>query len=266
MIATSSASAFGCMPLRNGYEIIQNHPNDGCIDRFSLQFTANILHLITDAIIWLLPMPHLWRLRLKRQKRIRTIVIFSVGTVPCLASAIRLRTVIQFYKGDNPTLQAIGIAILSAVEVNLVIIAASIPASNAFYSRFFIHPVKRRLQVIWPSLQVSTADTGRRNYAKGYGNVTSAPDTRDATLRTAGKGGGISKTIEISQHLSPVTASQKAETKATYRPTEFVVMELQSMNSINDVEGDEHDHHHIARRSRSEDEHSEASIVPRGAV
>ena len=192
-IGTSFASAFGCKPLSNGPHLIYNTPGDGCINRLELQLVANIMHLITDVVIWLLPMPYLWHLRLKKQKRIRTIIIFSVGIIPCCASALRIKALIDFYEGSDPTRQAVGIAILSATEVNLVIIAASIPASNAFYARYFIQPVKRRLQRIWPSISMTTAATGIHNQQqyKGYGNYTfcqsgtgAVPDSRFSGVDT----------------------------------------------------------------------------------
>ena len=202
-LATSMASAFACHPLGNGPKLIHRVKGDGCIDRFALQFVANALHLVTDVMIWLLPMKHLWHLRVKKQKRIRTIVIFSLGLIPCIASAIRLQTIHRLYKGVDPTYDAVGIAIWSSIEVNLVIIAASIPASSTFYNTFFVQPVRKRFVNALPMKPLPDSDSypfNNSNYMWTIeGAKTTIPTSQGENTKSTPATKGIHMTIETTR-------------------------------------------------------------------
>lgn len=54
---------------------------------------------------------------------------------------VRLFTVHNFYVNDDPTWDATGIAIWSCLEINLAIIAASLPAIKPVIVRFFVNPI-----------------------------------------------------------------------------------------------------------------------------
>ncbi|KAH7088332.1 hypothetical protein FB567DRAFT_336119 [Paraphoma chrysanthemicola] len=97
-------------------------------------------NLVTDILIWLLPIVFFLNLKsMKLRRRLELVAIFSVGIVAIIASAARLRVMVLWlsdfiHQGENTA----NLMIWSQVEQNVGIIAGSIP---------FLRPIFRRALV-----------------------------------------------------------------------------------------------------------------------
>ncbi|KAL3418571.1 integral membrane protein [Phlyctema vagabunda] len=134
ILSISLTMAFACNPISWGWKL-GNVPY--CIDKEAVQYAASVLNLVTDLVILCLPMKYLWHLSLNKKKRVMVITLFSLGSMTCIASAVRLSTITKFYASEDPTYAAFPIAIWSAIEINLTLIAASIPSLKPLFSRIF---------------------------------------------------------------------------------------------------------------------------------
>ncbi|KAF3175535.1 hypothetical protein EYR41_008902 [Orbilia oligospora] len=93
---------------------------------------TGIVNIITDALVWVIPMPLVWRLQLYPRERIVAFFTFGFGGIACVAAAIRLEAVqnsIRFgIDGKDSILPIIAWGI---IELNLALICSSAPALRA---------------------------------------------------------------------------------------------------------------------------------------
>ncbi|KAF3170681.1 hypothetical protein TWF106_009813 [Orbilia oligospora] len=54
---------------------------------------TGIVNIITDALVWVIPMPLVWRLQLYTRERIIAFFTFGLGGIACVAAAVRLEAV-----------------------------------------------------------------------------------------------------------------------------------------------------------------------------
>lgn len=95
-----------------------------------------IIITVEDIVIFLLPMPLLWKLKMETNKKIGASIIFGIGLAICLMSGVRLKYVIELDTNDF-TASISMFAILGTLEPMLGIISAClpvIPAITAHYS------------------------------------------------------------------------------------------------------------------------------------
>ncbi|KAK6360898.1 hypothetical protein TWF730_007013 [Orbilia blumenaviensis] len=89
------------------------------------------LMILSDVIIWVLPLPMVMKLQLYRRERIAAIFTFSLGIFACIASIFRLKAVHKYFLTSAGTGKTPIINTWTIVELNLAIICASAPALRA---------------------------------------------------------------------------------------------------------------------------------------
>ncbi|KAH8879185.1 hypothetical protein GQ53DRAFT_855095 [Thozetella sp. PMI_491] len=148
-----------------------------------------ITTVITDFIVFVLPLPTLYQLRLPMTQRLALIVLFGMGVVVVIASAMRAYWVHHVVEETyDVTWEGFDLWIWTAVEVNLGVIAGCIPVLKPLF-----YPAT-------PSTQgTSYGRSNRKSQTIGLGTLTikstSAHDTTKTNRRTddlesgAGSGG-----------------------------------------------------------------------------
>ncbi|KAF3223704.1 hypothetical protein TWF679_000141 [Orbilia oligospora] len=91
--------------------------------------------ILSDVIIWVLPLPMVLKLQLYRRERIAAIFTFSLGIFACIASIFRLQAVYKYFFTSAGTGKTPIINTWTIVELNLAIICASAPALRALCIR-----------------------------------------------------------------------------------------------------------------------------------
>ncbi|CAI6339121.1 unnamed protein product [Periconia digitata] len=115
---------FHCIPIQWSWD--ENTPNMKCID-FSLAIAVlGTIHIITDWLLLLLPIPVVWSLRLGQRAKISICALFAVGGAVCIISIIRVRKAHEL-KGVDPTWNFVPVQSLSTVEGSIGILAACMP-------------------------------------------------------------------------------------------------------------------------------------------
>lgn len=86
-VALSFALVFQCRPLEKAW----NHSVDGiCVNQDALLTSSGPFNIISDCLIFLLPIWAIWQLRLPVRRRLEVISAFAVGFFGCICSAVRL--------------------------------------------------------------------------------------------------------------------------------------------------------------------------------
>ncbi|KAF3937498.1 hypothetical protein ABW19_dt0202201 [Dactylella cylindrospora] len=102
------------------------------VDTLKAILGTGIVNIITDALIWVIPMPLVWKLQLYPRERIIAIFTFGLGGIACVAAAVRLKAVEDSIRyGINGKDSILPIIAWGIIETNLALICSSAPALRA---------------------------------------------------------------------------------------------------------------------------------------
>ncbi|KAK3392729.1 hypothetical protein B0H63DRAFT_515948 [Podospora didyma] len=125
-----------CIPLQSYWDF--TIPKQYCHPQ-SIWWSNTGLHMATDFLIFLLPMPVVWSIMLPRRQKLILSGVFGLGFIVCFISILRLLQLIQVENYPNPdfTWSAAELSYLTAVEINGAIVCACVMTLKPFVSRFF---------------------------------------------------------------------------------------------------------------------------------
>ncbi|KAB8290714.1 hypothetical protein EYC80_008353 [Monilinia laxa] len=112
-----------------------------CVATFNLLYALSITDFVTDAIVLLIPLPLLWKLRLPTKRKIAVSLVFLLGSVAVAASLTRLVFLSIAYKvGFDPSadedLTITGTLYWLMIEVGLGLFAACLPTIRFLFRGF----------------------------------------------------------------------------------------------------------------------------------
>jgi hypothetical protein len=114
-------------PISSYWELNADHRD--CIPEGPPLVVQSTLNVVTDFMIYALPIPTLFSLRLPWSQRIGLIVLFSVGGLIVVASSFRAYWVhYTLYETYDATWEGYQIWVWTAVETNVGVICGCIPA------------------------------------------------------------------------------------------------------------------------------------------
>ncbi|KKK12496.1 hypothetical protein P175DRAFT_029256 [Aspergillus ochraceoroseus IBT 24754] len=106
-----------------------------CLDKKALWFSNSSIHIFTDTLILIYPMPVLKNLQLPLRQKLALMCIFALGVFVLVTSVLRLRSLLVIADSSDETYDNVGAATWSAIECNVALMCASLPATRAFISR-----------------------------------------------------------------------------------------------------------------------------------
>lgn len=104
------------------------------------------MHMATDVLIFLLPMPVVWNITLPIRQKLMLFGVFGIGFVVCFISILRLPKLHQNHKRTEEMMMGIGydftydaaeLMYLTSVEVNGAIVCACGMTLKPFIAKFF---------------------------------------------------------------------------------------------------------------------------------
>lgn len=115
-----------------------NHELTGhCLNRHAIWFSNAAMNILTDIIIFILPMPVLKELHLPRRQKWALIAVFALGAFVVMTSVLRLKSLYIISVSHDVTHDNGAAAAWSSLELNVGIICASLPTLRKTISRFF---------------------------------------------------------------------------------------------------------------------------------
>ncbi|KAK4465356.1 hypothetical protein QBC42DRAFT_313614 [Cladorrhinum samala] len=115
-----------CRPLSSYWNVLLSHRD--CVPELPPILSQAVLTVIADFIVWVLPLPTLYKARLPLSQRVALIVLFSFGGVVVVAAIIRtywLHYVIE--ETYDVTWEGFQLWIWTSVEVHLGVICGCVP-------------------------------------------------------------------------------------------------------------------------------------------
>ncbi|KAF3159696.1 hypothetical protein TWF106_008779 [Orbilia oligospora] len=113
------------------------------LDSKMAQIALGGVSVVTDILLWLMPLPVVWQLDLGKREKVLAVVTFGIAAIACVVSAFRLRAIQMYGYVTDGKLLSVNVSILTVVELNLAIICSSAPAIRAL----IIHYAPRLLNV-----------------------------------------------------------------------------------------------------------------------
>ncbi|KAF4822836.1 Satratoxin biosynthesis SC1 cluster protein 4 [Colletotrichum tropicale] len=105
-----------------------------CLDLTIFYYSAFAIKLMTDLVLFVQPIPTIWKLQLPMAKRCGVIFMLSLGLLVCIISVIRVSYINAFDK--DVTFLVADPLLWSEVEVCALIICSGVPSLRPLISRF----------------------------------------------------------------------------------------------------------------------------------
>ncbi|KAI0484507.1 hypothetical protein GGR56DRAFT_27595 [Xylariaceae sp. FL0804] len=133
-------SIFQCSPIGYNWEAWRGEgaaatTRHRCLDVNALSYAAAGFAIAQEIAILTLPLPLLVRLNTTWRKRASIILMFSLGVFVLITSCARLRYLLSFARSANPTWDYTDLMVWTALEVNVSIVVASLPAIRQLLAR-----------------------------------------------------------------------------------------------------------------------------------
>ncbi|KAI5458203.1 hypothetical protein BGZ63DRAFT_432708 [Mariannaea sp. PMI_226] len=144
---------FVCNPPRKAFDF--KVEGGTCIEAGILYIATAVSNIVTDSILFVLPIPMVYQLHMPRIQKVGAIVIFGIGSLTIATSIIRLAYLPPVLASTDPSWDAAPADIWTFIEGNLFVICGSLPTLR----RFFKH--------LMPRLMGSSKPT---DYGNTYGH------------------------------------------------------------------------------------------------
>jgi hypothetical protein len=93
---------FGCRPYAATWDLKVRLATQNCVDVYKYVLAFASMWTITDAWILMLPIPLVWRLDATIQRKVATWMLFALGALVCVASALKIKYIGGIYNTWDP--------------------------------------------------------------------------------------------------------------------------------------------------------------------
>ncbi|CAK7213668.1 hypothetical protein SBRCBS47491_001883 [Sporothrix bragantina] len=106
-----------------------------CLPTLPVWYASAAVHMVTDAIIFLVPLPSVVRLQLPLRQKLAVLSIFCLGFGVCVISVVRALTLHAAADVHDPTWNNTNTAVWSVVEMHCAILCSSVPTLRPLIMR-----------------------------------------------------------------------------------------------------------------------------------
>ncbi|KAJ5524625.1 hypothetical protein N7494_011275 [Penicillium frequentans] len=106
-----------------------------CLSKPGLWFSNASMHITTDLVILIIPIPALIAIEIPRKQKVALMILFALGGFVCVTSIVRLVSLKTISDSTDPTWDNVGAASWSAIECNTGIICACLPTLKPLISK-----------------------------------------------------------------------------------------------------------------------------------
>ncbi|KAH7139820.1 hypothetical protein B0J13DRAFT_596808 [Dactylonectria estremocensis] len=142
---------FVCNPPRKAFDF---KVEGTCTDAAILYMATAVSNIITDVMLFLLPIRMIYMLHMPKVQKFGAIVVFGIGSVTIATSIIRLVKLPVVLASTDPSWDAAPANIWTFIEANLFVICGSMPTLR----KFFKHLMPRIM-----------GSSGASKYSESYG-------------------------------------------------------------------------------------------------
>ena len=156
------------------------------------------MNIVTDLLVAIIPVRGIWSLHIPKRQKVALLGILTIGWFVCIVSILRLYALNVFARHqDDTTYHSAPTAYWSAIEANLAIVCASLPA---------LKPLVVRIVPVF----------GTRNSSRGRGSTA----TNGNNLRMRKLSMGVWRSGDDEEKLASESSGSHVHYDAASRPSE----------------------------------------------
>ncbi|KAI9758662.1 MAG: hypothetical protein M4579_002910 [Chaenotheca gracillima] len=196
VVATIIASIFECTPVSYFWTRVKLAPGS-CVDLTSLAASQAALNVATDVLIYIFPIPIVWKLHISKRKKIGVIIVFLSGAVVVALSIVRASS-LQEILSEDFTYADVKTSSWSMTESCVGLITACLPTTKSVFmawTRRFgsqtttITSYTPHFDRSWPSTKSANVASGtRRGTHDSDSELTGIRISADGSLNNASTG------------------------------------------------------------------------------
>ncbi|ROV89608.1 hypothetical protein VPNG_10142 [Cytospora leucostoma] len=160
-----------------------------CLDQLTIWYVMASINLVTDFIVFSIPLPVINSLQLPRKQKYMLMGVFCLGFFTCIISVYRMQTLREAGRSSDPSWDNTAAAVWSHIELACGVLAASLPTLKPLLAQIFPRFFKSTTSAQTEQERYDRPATYGRNTGDMYGR-SRATRTRTRT-RNSTSGGGI---------------------------------------------------------------------------
>ncbi|KAJ0124249.1 integral membrane protein [Diaporthe amygdali] len=121
---------FACDPIERSFDVTITAGS--CINSAALYIATAAANIISDVILFILPIPMLVALQVPLKQKIGLMCIFGVGSITIVTSILRAAVLPSLLTSTDPTWDVSYASLLIVVEANLIIVCGMLPTLRKF--------------------------------------------------------------------------------------------------------------------------------------
>ncbi|KAM0243311.1 hypothetical protein ACHAPO_000156, partial [Fusarium lateritium] len=125
------AVMFACHPINKNWDITVT--GGSCVNQPVLYFATAAVNIASDVILFVLPLPMVFKLQLPFKQKIGLMGIFTIGSLTVITSIVRISLLPGMLKSMDLSWEIAYPSIWIIVESNLIIMCATMPTLRKFF-------------------------------------------------------------------------------------------------------------------------------------
>jgi hypothetical protein len=177
-----SLTIFSCMPL----SAFWNRDQPGkCLDIQALAYANSTSAIVQDIVLLILPLIFIRRLQMKRCRKFAVGLMFSIGTFGCIATIVRLRTLLGFKLSIDPTWDYVPVTIWTELELLAGFTCVSLPSIRILLVTILPREVKEILSLVTRSSRNQSNPSSKRSQQREWKKPSSWMSISHGTTKSA---------------------------------------------------------------------------------
>ncbi|KAH6704158.1 hypothetical protein BKA61DRAFT_560083 [Leptodontidium sp. MPI-SDFR-AT-0119] len=130
-----TASIFQCIPVHAAWTSWDSTVPAKCINANAVGWTSAAINIILDVVTVILLLLELTRLAMSWEQKIHILVMFSLGFLVTIVSALRLTSLVKFANTHNITWDYVPVGYWSSIEVHVSVICVCLLTLPSLFRR-----------------------------------------------------------------------------------------------------------------------------------